>query len=429
VSGERDNSSQGRQPPAESGSGRSPALGLAIALGGPALITAAGLLVDYRRVAFPVLLYLLAVVAAVAVGRFTAGLVAGLASGVGLSILFRDESLSGQSDAQSILVVGLFFIVALVLAYVIATAQSARRAAETAERDLRLLIDGAGDTALFKLDRSGRVASWNAGAQRLLGYADDEAIGLELSAFLPARDNRQGKADALLASGEAHQEEGWRIRKDGSRLWAHATLTPMRDAAGRPAGYAHVIRDLTDHKRLEDELSARALQDPLTRLANRALFLEHLGGALARMRRHRSVVAVLFLDLDDFKEVNDRRGHAAGDELLVLVGERLRGDVRASDFVARFGGDEFTVLCESVSGREEAAAVALRVVEDLSAPFVVHGGEIALAVSVGIALAAGEPTTPDRLLEQADAAMYRAKTEGGAAYRFWNEDSSGQTAV
>ena len=406
--------------------------GLGIALAAPALVTGVGLVVDYRRIAFPVLLYLLAVVAAVAAGRLPAGLVAGLASGLGLAILLQNQkSLAGQTDVQTVLTVGLFFVVALVLAYVIAATQAARRAAEAAERDLLLLIDGAGDTALFKLDRAGRVASWNAGAERLLGYAGEEAIGLDFAVFLPPDENANEQGAALLEAGElreAYEEEGWRVRKDGSLLWAHSTLTPMRDATGRPSGYAHVIRDLSDHKRLEDDLAVLALQDSLTRLPNRPLFLQHLAGALARVRRQRSILALLFLDLDDFKAVNDSRGHAAGDELLVLVAGRLRAAVRASDFVARFGGDEFTVLCENVSDSKEAAAVARRIVAGFGEPFVVRGVEVPLTVSIGIAVATGESATPDSLLHEADTAMYRAKTEGGAAFRFWNDGMQGGSA-
>ena len=136
------------------------------------------------------------------------------------------------------------------------------------------------------------------------------------------------------------------------------------------------------------------------------------------------MLALLFLDLDDFKAVNDSHGHAAGDELLVSVADRLRAAVRASDFVSRLGGDEFTVLCENVTDLQEAAAVARRVVDSLGRLFALHGVDVPLAVSIGIAVAAGEPTTPDRLLEQADIAMYRAKTEGGAGYRFWDDGST-----
>ena len=169
--------------------------GLAIAVGAPVLVTCAALLVGDRRIGFPMMLYLLTVVAAVAFGRIAAGLVAGVASGIGLAILLSVQtSLGDEGDARSVLSVFVVVLVALVLAYAISSMQSARRDAEDAEHDLRLLIDGAGDTALFKLDSSGRVASWNAGAERLLGYTARQAIGLELSAFLTEDENEAGKA-------------------------------------------------------------------------------------------------------------------------------------------------------------------------------------------------------------------------------------------
>jgi diguanylate cyclase (GGDEF)-like protein/PAS domain S-box-containing protein len=400
--------------------------GLAIAVSAPILVTCVALLVGDRRIGFPMLLYLLTVVAAVAFGRIAAGLVAGVASGVGLGILLTVQtSLGDEGDARSVLSVVLVVLVALVVAYAISNMQTSRRQAEDAEHDLRLLIDGAGDTALFKLDSSGRVASWNAGAERLLGYTAKQAIGLELSAFLTEDEKENGKVGTMLATGErgvVYEDEDWRVRKDGTLIWAHSTLTPMLGDSGEVRGYAHVIRDLSDHKRLEDHLSVLALRDSLTQLPNRVLFLQHLDGAIARGRRKKSILALLFLDLDDFKDVNDTYGHAAGDETLIRVAERLRSAVRASDFVARLGGDEFTVLCESVADRGEAAAVGRRIIDALNEPFMVFGSEVRVTVSIGIAVASGDTATAETLLHQADAAMYSAKAELGAAMQFWTDE-------
>jgi diguanylate cyclase (GGDEF)-like protein len=226
---------------------------------------------------------------------------------------------------------------------------------------------------------------------------------------------------ATGARGVVYEDEDWRVRKDGSLLWAHSTLTPMRDSAGQIRGYAHVIRDLSEHKRLEDHLSVLALRDSLTQLPNRVLFLQHLDGAIARGRRKETILSLLFIDLDDFKAVNDSLGHAAGDEALVRVADRLRGAVRASDFVARLGGDEFTVLCENVTDRHEAAAVANRILDALNEPFRVMGQEVLLPASIGIAVATGDSATAETLLHQADAAMYSAKSEPGPAAHFWTD--------
>ena len=165
---------------------------------------------------------------------------------------------------------------------------------------------------------------------------------------------------------------------------------------------ARTLRHAVERKRMESELAHRALHDALTGLPNRALLADRLRLALSRLRRTHAAVAVLFLDLDGFKAINDALGHAAGDQFLVEVADRLRGVLRGGDTAARLGGDEFVVLCEGVAGVDEARAIAARVVEE------VPGG-----VSVGVALAVDGTEEPDALVRAADAAMYVAKRSGG----------------
>ena len=179
-----------------------------------------------------------------------------------------------------------------------------------------------------------------------------------------------------------------------------------------------------ERKASEQQLEFQAHHDPLTGLPNRALFLEFLTLALARARRKRNATAVLFLDLDEFKNYNDSLGHDHGDELLVAVGQRLRGVLRPGDTLARFGGDEFTVLCEDLGGpdaKQHAIEVAERLLEALRLPFLPDGEERFLSASVGIALAAGSRELPEDLLRDADAAMYRAKERGKARWELFDE--------
>jgi diguanylate cyclase (GGDEF)-like protein len=176
-----------------------------------------------------------------------------------------------------------------------------------------------------------------------------------------------------------------------------------------------------ERKRAEVELAHQALHDALTGLPNRALFYDRLGQALNRVGRHSTAAAVLFLDLDRFKVVNDSLGHGAGDKLLISVAERLSRVLRAGDTAARFGGDEFVILCEDISGERQAIAIAGRIAEELSTPFTVDNDEVFVHTSVGIALATQIGARPEALIRDADAAMYRAKERGGGVYEVFDD--------
>jgi diguanylate cyclase (GGDEF)-like protein len=171
----------------------------------------------------------------------------------------------------------------------------------------------------------------------------------------------------------------------------------------------------------QDGLAHRVLHDPLTDLPNRTLFFDRLALALARLRRHQSSVAVLFIDLDEFKVVNDSLGHGAGDKLLVELGTRLRQAIRPSDTIARFGGDEFVVLCEDIGDARDGVAVGQRIVEATAAPFELEGREMYVTASVGIAIASADDSTPETLLRDSDAAMYRAKDLGRGRVEVFDE--------
>jgi diguanylate cyclase (GGDEF)-like protein/PAS domain S-box-containing protein len=282
----------------------------------------------------------------------------------------------------------------------------------------RLLVASVKDYAIVMLDPDGRVASWNQGAERIKGYRADEVVGRHVSLFyLPADVNRGAPRRQLemAATRGSWEEEGWRLRQDGSRFYAHVVTTALRGEEGAMRGFATVTRDVTERRELEAQLEHRALHDALTELPSRALFLDHLRVALDRSRRRRSATAVLFVDLDRFKWVNDSLGHAAGDRVLVEVAKRLAGAVRAGDTVARLGGDEFTVLCEVIP-ESDSIFIATRILSTLRRPLSVEGQELVLEASVGIAFATGPDADPQSLMRDADAAMYQAKRAGGARY-------------
>src|SRR3954453_18177786 len=177
----------------------------------------------------------------------------------------------------------------------------------------------------------------------------------------------------------------------------------------------------TDPDHGQDGLAHRVLHDPLTDLPNRTLFLDRLALALARLRRSQTNIAVLFIDLDNFKVVNHSLGHNAGDRLLVELSGRLRGAIRPSDTIARFGGDEFVVLCDDISEARDAVIVGQRTAQAASEPFMLEGREMFVSASVGVALALDPHSTPETLLRDSDAAMYRAKERGRGRVEVFDE--------
>lgn len=178
--------------------------------------------------------------------------------------------------------------------------------------------------------------------------------------------------------------------------------------------------DITGRKRAEIKLAHQALHDPLTGLPNRTLFLDRLSVGLARMERSQAAVAVLFLDLDKFKVVNDSLGHDVGDQLLVAVANRLRAGLRPGDTAARYGGDEFTVLCEGITSESDAVVIAERVSAAVGRPFSLDDAHTVLTSSIGIAIALEDGCSPEKLIQEADTAMYRAKNRGRARYELFS---------
>jgi len=266
---------------------------------------------------------------------------------------------------------------------------------------------------------NGRCLYISPSIQRVLGFSQDDWItdgGLWDRMLHPEDADRVITNEAECArSGEALVQEYRISRADGRVIWIRDEMTVVRgdDGLSDPLFFG-VFLDVSDRKRMEAELERLALYDSLTGLPNRALFNDRLSQAIER-RSGTQATAVYFLDVDRFKRINDSLGHAAGDEVLREVAVRIQRMLRPEDTVARFGGDEFTVLCESVGGVLEAVGVADRLQREIAQPLRAGGAELRLSASIGIALAeSGEEADCSRLVEDADAAMYRAKERGGA---------------
>lgn len=289
---------------------------------------------------------------------------------------------------------------------------TARRAAAEDTARLAAIVTSSEDPIIGQ-SLDGVITSWNAGAERLYGYQAGAALGRRLGDFLSPPDlSEEGTTllNAIAAGESVNRLETVRQHFDGTRIEVMVSISPIRDAHGRVTGAATIDRDITDRKRLERQLIQQAFHDSLTGLPNRALFLDRLAHALMRTPRQPGRVALLSLDLDRFKLVNDTLGHAVGDRLLVAVGERLQACLRPGDTLARFSGDEFAVLLEDLRQPTEASRVATRMIDALRPPFPIGGREVFITSSIGIAFRhASAISSVEELLRQADIALYQSK--------------------
>jgi diguanylate cyclase (GGDEF)-like protein/PAS domain S-box-containing protein len=287
-----------------------------------------------------------------------------------------------------------------------------RNARETAERFRHAFESGVTGMALIAAD--GRYMRVNRALCDITGYTEEQMLALDFQAITHPDDavaDRDQQRALLAGTVDTYDVEKRYIHRDGHEVWVQLGVSAVREEGGRVRYFISQCHDVTARRRFEEELAHRALHDPLTGLPNRALFLDRLRHALVRLRRHDSELAVLFVDLDRFKLVNDALGHRIGDAVLVEAAKRLESASRAEDTVARFGGDEFTILCEDAD-HAAAREVAERVLEEFARPFSQDGHEFHLSASVGIRVGGPETSSPDNLLRDADMALYAAKEHG-----------------
>lgn len=289
------------------------------------------------------------------------------------------------------------------------------------ETELRAVLEHTQD-AYVAMDSEGHITAWNRSAEALFGWTRDQAIGHLMHDLLIPKPQRQAHLKGLqhyLETGE-HQVLGRRIELDALHRDGHLIPLEVHIDALKVEGkvlFNAFLHEISQRKQREDQLRREALQDPLTGLPNRRALYEYLPALMQRAASHGEVFALLFLDLDGFKRVNDSLGHDAGDELLREVARRLRGCLRTTDLIYRLAGDEFTLLLHPLAERQALPVVANKILTAIRAPFALAGQQAEVQASIGIALyRPGDRRSHTELIKDADAAMYQAKQLGRDRY-------------
>ena len=295
-----------------------------------------------------------------------------------------------------------------------------------AERErAQLTLDSIGD-AVISTDKEGRVAYLNATAEKMTGWSRNEAWGRLLPDVFRTidADTREAAPNPVEFSARRNSLTGLArhcilVRRDGAEADIEDSIARILDREGNAMGAVMVVRDVTDARLRAVQLSHLAHHDVLTDLPNRVLLRDRLDQAIALAQRHRRQVAVLYLDLDHFKHVNDSLGHAVGDQVLREVSNRLSAAVRRSDTVSRRGGDEFVVLLSEVEHTRHATRHAEKIQAALSPPHIIDEHQVRMNVSIGISVFPADGQDAETLVACADAAMYEAKASGRNTYRFF----------
>ena len=330
---------------------------------------------------------------------------------------------------EVVIAVSVMSVCGAIVARQISTAKAVREGAD-ASRFAAEIIDNTGE-GIVVYDRELCYLLWNRFMEELTGLPARLVLGRPAAEVFPHVSQqeveellRRALAGETVSSADVHYD----VPSTGRSGWVSAVYRPHYDGARNVVGVIGLVRDITQRKEAEQRIEYQAYHDALTGLANRRLLQEHLSLALALAQRRNGLVAVLFLDLDDFKAVNDSLGHTTGDELLRDMAARLKAAVREGDTVARVGGDEFTIVLQEITSRDAAAVVAQKVLRTIAEPYEISGRRLYVTTSVGVTVFPDDGHDAETLLRNADTAMYRAKSAGRNTFQMATPELSRATA-
>ena len=342
-------------------------------------------------------------------------------------IVYKHDYESSESiDIFKVLKI-IFIIIIIGLLFLIGRYIYAKQKALKLKYTLQVQMIEQVNDSIISTDLQGNIVSWNNGSQKMLGYTQEEVVGKHMSIIHRTKDIEQNQDYAVrLQKEESFCVEAYLVAKDSSEIYVAITLSVLKDSNGLAIGLLGVSKDISMRKKIEDELEYqknisdwKANHDSLTSLPNRLLFYDRLEQSIKKAKRNEQKLALFFLDLDHFKEVNDSFGHEVGDLLLKRVSQIIKNTIRDEDSLSRLGGDEFTVIIEDLSTKQDAGLLAQKIIDSLSESMEINGHNINISCSLGISIYPQDFTNLEDLIKYADDAMYKAKDNGKNNFQYY----------